>query len=772
MLMLKVGMKSVAKRKWETLAISLMIAFSLALFVSAGVVRGTLLPLFSNYLRSCYGDVIVLGYIPYYADKLFVNASWVKDFTGYAVVPSYGVYQNKTYPLLLGFTEAAYRNNTLLGGFKAPPLKPGEAVLLRQGSSFLRPGMSMTIYPMITIEPVKPFKEKIVGYAEGGLPLPAGPVVFLNKADGEKLVRDFGGYTVYSVILKHRMPEREAVEKVTKLLKEAGAFVALVFYTKKDLLFYPGEDVILESTNALKFLSTTSWAVATAIIVIISILYIERNVREIASLRSLGASSWNMAQYLLGLWGSRALLGLVLALLIGYAVAISSINAALSHPRLQPLKLFVHVRIDPSDLAYACGMALLTAILSVTVSLIAISKMNVVEAMRFYGLKIRLKMESSLPFNMMIAVSDVRSTLWRSFAALVLISLSLSLVAVPIILRDSILHVNYPKSFDVSVTFLRIPHISPPVSFVIDQLKGVKGAKSMSVWVENLYGSVNFKLFAHVHGKEIPLYGSSCWEVLKGSCWDVTGKLLEGSWPSGREVALSNLAARLLHVKVGDKLKITVESDNFMKTYTVKVSGIFADPVYPPKVILSKTLLPKRTYNVMVVYALAKDENVLAKKLQGILIGNAYAAASITWQSMYSELKNNLNYVAESISLSALFSFSVILLALLTFSFSETVIKEKFLALLKGLGSTSKDYFVTSWTKWIIIAVPATVLTLTMSLLISESGVSYLSRVYLLPSPSPGIWTFCAPLFATPFLALIDVMWFKRVRIAEKVKES
>ena len=770
--MAKIGLKSAVKRKWETLAISLMLAFSLGLYVTSSILKSSLLPLFSNYLRMSYGDIIVLGYIPYYADALFSNASFVKDFTGYAVVPSYGYYHNQTIPLLLGFTEAAYRNNTLLGGFKAPPLKPGQAVLLRESASFLKPNMELKVYPMVTIRPVKPFKEKIVGYAEGGLPLPAGPVLFLNKDDGEELVKEFGGYTVYSVILRDDLTRKAALRKTMDLLKEAGAYVALTFYTKKDLLFYPGEDVILETSNVLKFLSNITWIVVTAIIIIVAILYVERNVREIAGLRALGASSWDMAQYLLSLWGSRALLGTALAFLIGYAIAVQAINAALSHPRLQPLKAFVHISTNSADVGYVVAMALVTVVLTVLVSLLVIARMNVAEAMRFYGLKVKLDVESFLPFNAMIAVSEVRSVLWRSLAGMVLLSLTLSLIVIPYTLGNSLRSIEYPKSFDVSVTFLRIPKISPPVPFLIEQLRDVNGTKSLSIWVENLYGSVNFKSFIRHDGKWIPVYAMSCVEALKGKCTDVGPRLIKGKYPSGNEIAVSNLLANELGLEPNQTLKIMIQSHNVTRVYEVKVSGIVADPVFPPTIILPRSLLPKKLYNVMVVYALTDNETAVAKELQGIMIGNAYAAASLTWKSYYSNLLTNLNFVARSVTMTTFISLSIIVLAVLTFTFSDTVIKSKFLATLKALGSTTRDYYITSLTRWLIIAVLASLLTPVVSYAASAWGVRVLSEVYLVKVPRLGAWMLILPLLTPPVLALVDSLWFKRIEVSSHIKES
>jgi len=771
-LMVKIGLKVARKRALETLAISLMVAFALSLYASASVLRATLLPLFGNYLRMSYGDVIVIGYIPYQVDRLFSTYAWVEDFTGYAVVPSYGSDGNRTFPLLLGYTEAAYRKDTLLGGFKAPPLRKGEAVLLREGSSFLRPGMTLEVYPMITLRPVEPFRETIVGYAEGGLPLPAGPVLFLNEEEGKRLVLDFGGYTVYSVSLKEDVDGSEALDRVLNALKKVNSFIALTFYSKDDLLFYPGEDVILETSNVLQFLSTVSWSVVTVVLMVIAILYIERNVREVASLRALGASKRDMGQYLLALWGTRIFVGAVLALVIGYLFAVHAVEAALSHPRLQPLKGFVRFNLYASDILIIMMLALLTTLLTVAVSMLVISRMNVVEALRFYGIRIKLKVESSLPFNVMVALSEIRSVLWRASAALVLLSLSLSLIVVPLILGESLKTLEYPKSFDVSVTFLRIPRISPPVPFVLEQLKESNHTKSLSLWIENLYGSVNFKATIEKDGRKMSVFATSCVEALKGSCADVGPKILQGRRPKGLEIAVSDLLSNIMNIKVNDTVRLIVTAKEGTWTYDVRVSGIMADPAFPPSIMLPKELLPKKEYNVFTVYATADDQVLAAKELQGILIGNAYAAGSTTWESFKNNLKMNINFVATSVTLTTLINFSIIILALLTFTFSDVVIKSKLLAILKALGATSLDYYVASFVRWGLVALLASVLTPLLSYSLSIVGISVLSQIYLIKRIVIDWNIFLLPLLSVPLLALLDSVWFRRVGTAEAVKEE
>ncbi|ABU82445.1 ABC transporter permease [Ignicoccus hospitalis] len=763
---LKVGIKTARKKAVETLVISLMVAFSLSMYVTSQVLKDTLLPLFSNYLTMSYGDIVVLGYIPYYVDEIMKNLSWVKDFTGYAVVPSYGECCNSTVPLLLGYSEAAYRNDTLLGGFKAPNLRQGEAVLLKGSAEFVKPGMVLRVYPVVTLNPVEPFVEKVVGYAEGGLPLPAGPVLFLNEEDGERLKREFGGYTVYSVVTD----DPDGAKKVKEVIKDVGGFVALVFDSKRDLLFYPGEDVILESSNVLEVMSEISWAVVTIVLLIVSVIYIERNVREVATLRSIGASLKDMTLYLSGVWGSRVFLGTLLALLFGTAVAISSVNVALSHPRLEPLKAFVTLTVSPKTVLAVFAMSALTTVLTILTSIIAISKMNLVEALRFYGLKVRLSMESSLPFRVMIAVSENKAATWRFLAAVVLLSLTLSLITIPTLIKEGLTKVEVPKYYDVAVTFLKIPKISPPVGYVLPQLEGLKGYSSMSVWVESLYGSVNFKVKIVKDGEEVPVYGKACLQALKGSCWDLAPRLVAGKYPGRGEIAVSDLLAHEMGLKVGDIVKVEVESKGVKRAFEVKVSGIFSYPMFPPTVILPKAYLPAREYSVMVIYVSGSPELEIAKEVHATFVSNAYAATSLTWTEFERELRDNLRQVALSTSLTTLLGTSIVVLALATFSFSDVVLKSRFLALLKSLGLTSKEYLTVSLTKWGLVAAAA----LIPSLLVEETVGAYvagrLSEVYLIPHEADWRLEALLLLASVVGMAALAAQWYRRVEVVEEIK--
>ena len=74
----------------EFVAVVALIAFSLSLYVTASITYTSTDNLFKNYLRESYGDVLVVGYIPKEMDLVAPHLNWVKDYTGFAVVPGYG----------------------------------------------------------------------------------------------------------------------------------------------------------------------------------------------------------------------------------------------------------------------------------------------------------------------------------------------------------------------------------------------------------------------------------------------------------------------------------------------------------------------------------------------------------------------------------------------------------------------------------------------------------------------------------------------------------
>ncbi|UXD22377.1 hypothetical protein IPA_04050 [Ignicoccus pacificus DSM 13166] len=773
--LVKAAFRSSLRNVAEFIAIVALIAFSLSLYITASVTYASTSNLFKNYLRESYGDVLVVGYIPKEMDNLASHLSWVKDYAGFAVVPGYGVTKSgKTYPLLLGYTDAAYRNNTLLGGFKAKPLKEGQALLLRQGSSFLHPGMHLTIYLAITVSGAPtPFNETIVGYAEGGLPLPAGPVVFLSPPDGRRLVNDFGGYTVYSFILKKELPENKVVPLVERIVKEVGGYIGFVYYTKKDLIYYPGQDVIAESSNALKYVSLVSWLVATVIIVIISIIYIEKNIKELGTLRVIGTTKGDLAKYLLVLWGLRIYLGLIAAIVVGYVVAIYAIHSVLSHPRLQPLLMFLHIVVPAKAVITLLGLSTATLILSVVISLAVLSRLRISEALTFYGLKLRIKEESSLPFSLMLAVSELRSVLWRSLATVLIVALTVSLLVLPFAIGDSLTSIHVAKGFDVKVTFLIIPRISPPLQTALSTLDFHK-ATSASLWLESLYGSVGMRSEIDVNGKIHNVYTYSCLMALKGSCWEAMPPLLKGHWPRGdHEIAISLLASKLFNLKVGDVITLYRHYRNKDFVDKVKVVGIYDETVYPPSIVIPRNLAPPiNTLKVFVIRVTTQHPDALALDFQNTLISEGYAAVSMTWKAYAKELSNSLKFIATSVKNTIFNSFVVVALGSTAFALSDVSTRKKLLALFKAIGLTTKDYFVTTVTKWYVIAIVAIPLTTLMLISFADYGCYLLSKIYYIQQVKIPLWYLALIVIIPIAIGFVVAGYYRFAEYREELKTN
>ncbi len=777
MLMLKLGTRSSLKNKWEFVAITLVVGLPLALYIIAGSTSRSLNNVFKSYLVNCYGDVIAIGYIPLSVDHICSNMSILKDFTGYLVVPSYAVSSNgKTYPLLLGYTEAAYRNNTLLGGFKVPNLKPGEAVLLKGYSTFIKPGMRITVYPAITINKEVQFNLTIVGYAEGALPLPAGPVLFLSKKDGEKLLRAFGGYTVYSLVFKKKLSEKEAIKIANEIFKKAGGYIAFLFYSRKDLLFYPGQDVILSSESTLKFLSMSSWAIATVIVVIISLALIEKNLREIATIRSLGASTRELFVYLLSFWISRSLVGFIIALILGYLITEQVVTTMLAHPRLKVLKPFVHITLDPESIMLTFLMALTTALLATLASLMLLRKINLIEAMRFYGIKLFLKFESELPPSVLIALSEIKGLPWKGLGAILILALGSSAVLIPIQIARDLGGLRLPHYYDVELTILRIPKISLPLQFVLPQVQTIKGIKDLSIWLSNLYGSVNFKIMLSKGSKSIYVKGFTCVEALKGRCLDNTPPLLAGSYPhTAKEVAVSNLLAHTLNIKIGDVLNVRIDTLNRVIKEKVKVVGIYNWPLYPPSIIFSKSLLKGiniERYKTYVIFANVRgNPEILAEKLQNVFVTNAYAAASKTWNGFYTHELNNINHLESSLIMAMAISFSVVALSSLMYTFAEIVTRTKMFALLKSIGFDSNYFAKVMSIKWLVIALLSSILLPLVAYPLYELAWEVVSKVYLIPKEYSGI-AFLLPFTVVPLIVVLAKAIHKSIKISKELNES
>ncbi len=777
MLMLKLGAKSSLKNKWEFVAIALVIGLPLALYIIAGSTSRTLNGVFKSYLVNCYGDVIAIGYIPLRVDQVCSNISILKDFTGYLVVPSYAVSSNgKTYPLLLGYTEAAYRNDTLLGGFKVPNLKPGEAVLLRGYSTFIKPGVKLTVYPAITINKEVRFNLTVVGYAEGALPLPAGPVLFLSKEDGKKLLNAFGGYTVYSLVFKKKVNEKEALKIAREIFERAGGYIAFLFYSKKDLLFYPGQDVILSSESVLKFLSISSWIIATIIVIIISLAIIEKNLREIATIRSLGASTRELFSYLLSFWVSRSLIGFTIALILGYLVTEQVITTMLAHPRLRVLKPFIHITLDPSSIMLTLIMSLTTALLATLASLLLLRKIKLMEAMRFYGIKLFLKFESELPPSVLIALSEIKGLPWKGLGAVLILALGSSAVLIPIQIAHDLEALKLPHYYDVELTVLRIPKISLPLEFVLPQVQSMKGIKDLSIWLANLYGSVNFKILLSKDSKSMYVKGFTCIEALKGSCLNNAPPLITGRYPrSAKEIAVSNLLAHVMNIRIGDEVNVRIDTLNRVIREKVKVVGIYDWPIYPPSIIFNKLLLKGvdlERYKTYVIFAnVHGNADILAEKLQSVFVTNAYAAASKTWKGFYVHELNNINHLISSLIMAMAISFSVVALSSLMYTFAEIVTRTKIFALLKSIGFDSNYFAKVMSVKWLVIAFLSTLLLPLIAYPLYELAWGVVSKVYLIPKEY--LWSaFLLPFTVVPLIVIVAKVIHKGIRVSKELNES
>jgi len=774
--LIKAALRSVTRNKVEFLALTLLIAFSLSLYITASITFVSADKLFSNYLRESYGDILIVGYIPQEFDTVVNSLSWIKDHTGFAVVPAYGIIKGDSkelIPILLGYTEAAYRNNTLLGGFKAKGLRSGEALLLRQGALFLKPGMELMVYT--TINPTGPplnFNLTIIGYAEGGLPLPAGPVLFLSKTDGEKLVDSFGGYTVYSIILKNDSNIRKKAFMLETLVRKIGGYVGFTFISKEDLLFYPGQSIILESTNALKFMSLVSWFVATIIIIILSIVYIEKNVREIGTLEAIGAEKWSLAKYLTTVWGVKLYSGFILSIIIGYLVAVYALNTVLSHPRLVPLRNFLEIIVPLGDVFFMFALATATLFLSVTVSILALRKMRLIEALNFYGLRLHIKAESSLPFTIMLAFSELRSVVWRALAAMVILSLTTTLLTLPYSIGDSLGSVSTSKSFDVKVTFLIIPRISPPLNYALHLIENMN-VKDLSLWFENLYGSVGMTTFLVKNDVKEPVYAYSCLKVFKGSCKDTFYRFIEGKWPSKNEVAISLLLSKSLNIKVGDKIMLIRIIKGKLYENKVRVSGIYDSTIFPPSVLLPRDMVPQVSkLKVFVIRALTNDPEAMAMKFQGKLISNGYAAISTTWKNYLNELRGSLRYISKSIKDTILNSFMVVVLGSLAFALSDASTRKKLLALLRTIGLTTTDYSLTILTRWYVLAVISVPLTMFAIWSLTNLGDRLLSRVYLIQYIYIPLW-FLEILFILPLLiGAVTALYYRDLDYIDELKTT
>ncbi len=772
-LITKSGVHSSYKSKLEFLSIVLMIAVSVALYVSSQISYASVSSLFKHYVHSTYGDVLIVGYVPSIVDELMRQFKVVKDFTGFVVVPAYGVdSRGHVRPVLLGYTEAAYRNNTLLGGFKASNLKEGYSLLLREGSDDLHVGMRIEVYPTIALNGQAVFNLTIVGYVEGGLPLPAGPVIFLSKEDGKRLLESVGGYTVYSVVLKNGVNIEKALHEITRLIKEAGGYIGFTFVTKRDLRFYPGQGIIMETVNGIEFVSLLSWSVITVMLLIFSIMYIEKNVREIATFRSIGATVSELSKYVAALWGTRLLIGVILGIAVGAALSKLVIASALSNPRLQPFQNFVKLVIPMQTFSIPILLSALTLALILLVSIVASYRIKLVEALTFYGIKFRLREESRLPFFLIIAISELRTLPWRNLAAIVLLSLGVALIALPFTLSSSLHSFHEEKMYDVKTIMMIIPHISPSLNYFLKNVNW-SDAKEVAVWIESLYGSVNMRVDL-VRGKDVPVYAISCVLPIKGRCVDFL-HLVKGRWIKlPNETVVSSLFAYKYNVKVGDEILIKLRiKENVEKILKLRVVGIFDSREYPPTLVLSPKLLPPvNEFKVFTILVKTDHPIKMSNYLRSFLVSNAYAAVSMTWEEHVKELAHNLSFVAESLKTTALSSYAITTLGILSFVTSDLSVRRKIWMIFRSLGLTSLDMSLALFFRWLVIAILSVPLTLVLLDAWTAQGIGVLSQVYLLEGVGVDFRFGLLDLLAPVFIFLVALVYFKYYKPIEELKNA
>ncbi|ALU12454.1 hypothetical protein EYM_03960 [Ignicoccus islandicus DSM 13165] len=773
-LITKSALRSSVKSKLEFLSIVFMIAVSISLYVASQMTYESVVDLFRNYVRTTYGDILVVGYVPSIVDEIVKESKFVRDFTGFVVVPAYATdSQGIERPVLLGYTEAAYRNDTLLGGFKAIKLKEGQALLLREGSDGLSIGMKLTAYPTISINEESIFNLTIVGYVEGGLPLPAGPVLFLSKSDGKKLLEVVGGYTVYSVVRKDGISDNEVLTELIEIIKNAGGYVGFVFDTNKDLKFYPGQGVLNETVIGLKFISLTSWIVVTIVLVIFSIMYIEKNVKEVATLRSIGGAATELSKYIIALWGSRLLSGLILGILISYLLTKVIIASALSHPRLQPFQDFVKVRLPPMTIVETIILSLTTLLLIWISSLVAVYKMRLIDALTFYGIKLRIKGESRLPFFMIVGLSEIRTLPWRNIAAIILLSLGIALISLPFTLSSSLLSFNESKSFDVKVIMMIIPKISPSLSYFLSNADWSK-ANEVSIWVESLYGSVNIKAQLIEGNKKVPIYATSCLLPFKGKCIDfisiVKGRMLK--YPN--ETIVSTLFSYRYNVRVGDEIAVSLTTKGTKeRVISLKVVGIYNSKEFPPTIILHPALLPPiDSFSVFTILIKTKYPEELSNYIRSFLVSNAYAAVSMTWDEYEREMMRDLTFVADSIKTTVLSSYIITTLAVATFAISDLSVRRKIWMLLKSLGMTSVDLSLAFLFRWAVIgalSIPISYILLTKW---TTDGVEMLSQVYFIDKMKIDCSFIIVGMLAPLAIFVVSLAYFKKYRSVEELRNA
>ena len=506
--------------------------------------------------------------------------------------------------------------------------KPGEIMVYTTRSNpAVRPGDTLLIpgYGVIRVEGLARGVFRYAGGVDAVLLVPRGIV---EKAPGRS-------EALLSVVASPGTSLEWLERRVRETVLSFNGTVERVLVQSEEE--NPAAKPLRSVSNAIQFFVSTALVAASLLIAGSEASLLERNIREIGILRAVGAGTWEITLYYAGYNVVRGALGIGAGLLASIPLAEKLVEWGMrregSSVTMEILmKAYPYHPSMGSLIWVGClAMALITA--SSLIPPLASRWIPVSRALRFTGLEGGLRLR--LLEGRIKAAYAVRRSLsrpWLAVSMLVLITVSWgAATSIPMSVRgmDSLIH--EVELYNYNVTLGAVAG-ARDARRAVDLAMGAKGVRKAEAWA-SMWGGVK------LGGEDLLV--STCLE----GAWRLGPMLAEGRWPEQGEAVVTETLAKLLGVRLGDRLRVTVSGE----TRVFRISGVARDHGNNGrKIYLSRQdyLGLFKTDYIQLRLLVDGDAGSIALEVKRIL-GEAGIPAKIlsTRQDIIRELRSQLSFV-------------------------------------------------------------------------------------------------------------------------------
>ena len=602
----KAGLRALTRRKLETIAIVVLVAVSVAGFLTIRMAANYALMLAGKAWAYEVGNIVISidGIVD--ADKVVeaLKGLPVDRFKLFEVLWTLGYYNDTPISLILAYNPNpgypfSYTPSLNVSGNKVLLYKPGSKLVIPKGSAIL-------------IGPGGKKRAVIAGVVNGVAVIgTADLVVFADKALVEEISKSAGGITSgLSIVLKPGANVEEAKRIIVERLREAGYRVASMFTTTEE--DNPARKPMEGVASALETLTLAGQAVGLLLISFTSLLAVERSTREVGVLESLGASklqvavfysSHNIARGFLG-----AVIGLVLSmplsrLLVEWGVgrASGSGSAASLLMRMYPFRPQLGSAAEPFTLI------LVAVIAAAMLPPLLYTRGEVAPKLRYsgrLGARPRLGLSIAGP-ETLLALRSLVARPWKLGALILLASLVWgSLASIGMVSKgyENVVHMASMAGFDIEVWVQ--PSKVDEARTVLSKVLGVQAIDTYLVyWHGMRLDGEEVAVIARISGSEYLWY-----------------PLVHGDLPKALgEVVVSTRLASELGIGIGSTIQAETVSGQVLYLRVVGVADIRTNNGLAILVnyrTVEKLLSQKAADGVLLVHStrLSQDKLVLAAK--------------------------------------------------------------------------------------------------------------------------------------------------------------